>query len=77
MSRTIHYPYGVDCFLDDRGDGRSMRVRWHDVDRVYVISLWRGAECTATFRLPVDQVSSLVTSLSATLAASNDLQGQV
>ena len=74
MSQVVHLPYGTECFSDARGDGRSMRATWHHHEDLVVLSLWRGDECTATFRLPHDQVASLVSALQAGLDAAYDVQ---
>lgn len=74
MSSVVHLPYGAATFADARGDARSLRVRWHHEDDLVVLSLWRGPECTATFRLPVEEVPGLITTLQAGLDASYDEQ---
>ena len=50
-SRGPPSPPGAEFFLDTRGDARSLRVRWHHEDGLVLLSLWRGGECTGTFRL--------------------------
>ena len=60
MAAVSHSPLGAEFFLDTRGDARSLRVRWHDRDGLVLLSLWRGAECTGTFRLSVDEVPTLI-----------------
>ena len=74
MSSVVHLPYGAETYADTRGDGRSMRVRWHTEDDLVVLSLWRGPECTATFRLDAHQVHALIATLQAGLDASYDVQ---
>lgn len=49
-----------EVFLDARGDGRALRVTWHDRAGIMVLSLWRGQVCAATFRLAADEVPALV-----------------
>ena len=58
-------PVGAEFFLDASGDARSLRVRWHREEALVVLSLWRGRECTGTFRLAVDEVPVLVDALRA------------
>lgn len=74
MSSVVHLPYGAETYPDARGDARAMRVRWHHEDDLVVLSLWRGRECTATFRLDVHEVPALITTLQAGLDASYDVQ---
>lgn len=75
LSSVSPVPQGAEFFLDPRGDARSLRVRWHQADGLVVLSLWRGGECTGTFRLPVEDVPTLITALRAGLdAAYDDLQ---
>jgi hypothetical protein len=70
-------PPGAEHFLDPRGDARSLRVRWHHSDGLVVLSLWRGSECTGTFRLPVDEVPTLIEALRAGLDAAYEDVRQV
>jgi hypothetical protein len=72
MSAVTPSPSGAEFFLDTRGDSRSLRVRWHHRDGLVVLSLWRGSECTGTFRLPIDEVPALIDLLRAGLDAAYD-----
>ena len=60
-------PRQGETFLDPRGGARSLRVRWHHEADLVVLSLWRGAECTGTFRLPSAEVPALIEVLQAGL----------
>lgn len=71
MTATAPAPAGAEYFLDVRGDARSMRVRWHDAAGIAVISLWRGAECTGTFRLAADDVPAFLEALRVRVDSSN------
>ena len=48
-------------------------MRWHHHDGLVLLSLWRGGECTGTFRLAVDEVPTLIEALQAGLDAAYDL----
>jgi len=48
---------------DARGGGRTLRVSWHHEDDLVVLSLWDGARCTGSVRLPVGDVPALVEAL--------------
>jgi hypothetical protein len=50
-------------FLDARGGDRAMRLTWHQAADVVVLSLWRGPDCTGTFRLPSADVESFIDAL--------------
>jgi hypothetical protein len=66
---------GAEFFLDSRGGTRSLRVRWHHDDGLVVLSLWRGPECTGTFRLAIDEVPMLIQALRTGLDATYDAVG--
>ena len=72
MAAISHSPQGAEFFLDTRGDARSLRVRWHHRDGLVLLSLWRGSECTGTFRLPIDDVPTLIDALRAGLDSAYD-----
>lgn len=72
MTAVAPLPLGAEFFLDARGDARSLRVRWHHDDGLVVLSLWRGGECTGTFRLAVEEVPILVEALRSGLDATYD-----
>ncbi|MET0839002.1 MAG: hypothetical protein ABWY19_09500 [Marmoricola sp.] len=69
MTAVAPAPLGAEFFLDARGGARSLRVRWHREAGLVVLSLWRGPECTGTFRLAVDEVPVLIEALRAGLDA--------
>jgi hypothetical protein len=65
MAEVLPFPRLGELFLDARGSDRTMRVSLHPERRVAVISLWAGATCRATFRLPLDEATRLVEVLGA------------
>ncbi len=60
---TTPLPATGEVFVDQRGDGRSLRVAWHGTDAVVVLSLWRDDACTATFRMPAADLPALLRAL--------------
>ena len=72
MNPVTPLPAAGDVLLDARGPGRALRVSWHDEAGVVVLSVWSGDTCTATFRLPVEDVPQLVNVLCSGLARSYD-----
>ena len=72
MATARPLPATGEVFLDARGDARSLRVRWHRQDGLVVLSLWRGPECTGTFRLAIDEVPTLIEALRSGLDAAYD-----
>jgi hypothetical protein len=69
MTIVAPAPLGAEFFLDARGGSRSLRVRWHREEGLVVLSLWRGPECTGTFRLEIEEVPVLIEALRAGLDA--------
>ena len=64
MGSVVPLPKSGDVFVDERDDGRTMRVSRHDEHDVIVVSFWAGKQCRASFRLPLDEVDRLVDALS-------------
>ena len=63
MTAVSPVPDGVEYFLDTRGAERALRIRWHDEADVVVLSMWRGPECVASFRLAVEEVPDVLAAL--------------
>nr|BFE81221.1 hypothetical protein GCM10020093_038220 [Planobispora longispora] len=61
MSEVVPLPSFGEVFFDERGQKRVLRVTWHE--GTLVLSLWRGEMCTASFRMPMDDVARLVDTL--------------
>jgi hypothetical protein len=54
----------AEFFVDERGNGRTMRVSRHPDRGVAVISIWTGGICRASFRLPLDEIDRVAEVLS-------------
>ena len=63
LATTPALPTQGEVFDDVRGEGRTLRVSWHGVDGVVVLSMWRQSECTGSFRLPVSDLPDLLRAL--------------
>ena len=61
-------PHRRDILLDQRGEGRALRVTWHHEASVVVVSVWRQDRCTGTVRLAAEDVPALVAILTDGLA---------
>ena len=61
-------PHRRDILLDQRGEGRALRVTWHHEASVVVVSIWREDRCTGTVRLAAEAVPALVAVLAEGLA---------
>jgi hypothetical protein len=72
MRSATPLPASGDAFLDARGGGRALRVSWHPEAGVVVLSVWRGRECVASFRLAAEDVPALVDVLRTGLDAAYD-----
>ncbi|MEV5407719.1 hypothetical protein AB0K60_02615 [Thermopolyspora sp. NPDC052614] len=61
MSEVVPLPSFGEVFFDARGQERVLRVTWHE--GTLVLSLWRGEMCTASFRMPFQDVERLLDTL--------------
>ncbi|TMR96706.1 hypothetical protein [Nonomuraea basaltis] len=61
MSEVVPLPSFGEVFFDARGQERCLRVTWHE--GTLVLSLWRGEMCTASFRMPMEDVGRLLDTL--------------
>ncbi len=59
-SAVTPLPKRGQAFLDARDSDRSLRVSWRPADGVFVISIWSGAGCLATFHLDQASLSSFL-----------------
>ncbi|GAA1967961.1 hypothetical protein GCM10009798_30410 [Nocardioides panacihumi] len=58
---------------DARGDGRALRVTWHDEVGVVVLSVWRDNVCTTTVRLTPADAVDLIEVLAAGMPREHDV----
>jgi hypothetical protein len=72
MDPVPQVPRQGAIYLDARGDGRALRLTWHDERDLVVLSLWRDNVCVGTFRLTIDEVPDLVDALRGGLARAYD-----
>jgi hypothetical protein len=72
MGELLPMPRAGDVFADVRSRDRTMRVSWHaeaGEAGQFVVSLWTGRECRASFRLPAADVPRLIETLTEALPA--------
>jgi hypothetical protein len=67
MSSRRPRPIAGAVLGDARGDGRALRVTWHDEVGVVVLSVWRDNVCAATVRLAPAEALDLIHTLAAGL----------
>ena len=67
-ARVLALPASGALIPDSRGEGRWMRVTWHDEADVVVLSLWRDRSCVGTLRVERHEVPGLVSALVEGLA---------
>jgi hypothetical protein len=72
---VLELPSHGHLFADARGDGRWMRLTWHEEAGLVVLSLWRQTTCVGTLRLEREQVPALVNALVAGLAGASERAG--
>jgi hypothetical protein len=68
MTAVSVLPVAGAVFEDVRDDGRSLRVSWHPVDGICVLSMWRDARCVASFQLARMDAADLIHELVQGLA---------
>jgi hypothetical protein len=69
MAQVFAFPHSGDVFCDPRGSNRALRVSWHPVDGLVVLSIWRDDRCVASARVATADVPALVQVLVEGLAA--------
>jgi hypothetical protein len=67
MSGVTPLPRTGEVFFDARGDERALRLSWHPDSGVMVLSIWNRGTCTATFRLPAEEVAGFIEAMSMSL----------
>jgi hypothetical protein len=75
MSEVVPLPSFGEVFFDARGQERCLRVTWHE--GTLVLSLWRGEMCTASFRMPMEDVGRLLDTLDEGYAEATGEQAAV
>ncbi|HEV7191725.1 MAG TPA: hypothetical protein VGN35_00865 [Jatrophihabitantaceae bacterium] len=68
MSTPVVLRAATNVFRDRRNDGRALRVTWHPVDDVFVLSTWRGEICASTFQINRSDVPDLLVAFARGLA---------
>jgi hypothetical protein len=63
MSSVSVLPVAGEVFEDARDDGRFLRVSWHPADGMCVLSIWRDAQCVASFQLARAAAADLINEL--------------
>ncbi len=64
----LRLPRRRDIVLDERGEGRALRVTWHHEASVVVLSVRRQDRCSGTVRVAAEDVPALVAALTRGLA---------
>jgi hypothetical protein len=64
----LRLPRRRGVVLDERGEGRALRVTWHHEASVVVVSVWREDRCAGTVRVAAEDVPALVAMLTEGLA---------
>lgn len=72
MSSRRPRPTAGAVLGDARGDGRALRVTWHEEVGVVVLSVWRDNVCTTTVRLAPAEAVDLIEALAAGLPREHD-----
>ena len=63
MANVSVLPVVGDVLFDARDGGRSLRISWHPVDDLCVLSIWRDGQCAATFQLARSETPTLINEL--------------
>ena len=69
----VAFPVRGEVFLDQRGEGRALRLAWHTEADIVVLSLWQADRCSGSFRLALDDVPKFVAALVEGLGAAANL----
>ena len=77
MGEVVAFPRRGTVLPDVRGEGRVLRVSWHQDEGVFVLSTWRADECVSSVRLAAADALELISSLSGALAAAESAARQL
>ena len=76
MTTPVRLSRRRDIVLDQRGEGRALRVTWHHDTGIAVVSVWRQDRCVGTVRVAAQDVPGLVAVLTEGLAEGYATSGQ-
>ncbi len=68
MSAPVVVRPHSSLYRDRRDAGRALRVTWHPIEDLFVLSTWHGGLCAATVQLSRADVPDLIGALAAGLA---------
>jgi hypothetical protein len=69
MAEVTPFPKVGTIFVDRRDPSRSLRLSWHPELSLFVLSVWRGEVCLASFQLMPADAARLVGEVTDVLAA--------
>ncbi len=64
----LRLPRRRGIVLDERGEGRALRVTWHHEASVAVVSVWRDDRCAGTVHVAAEDVPTLIAVLTEGLS---------
>lgn len=76
MTEIAPLPAAGAVFFDERDDGRTLRLSWHEDTATFVVSLWRGNSCVGSCRLAAADAPRFIHSMTTALAANAGAHAQ-
>ncbi len=70
VTRITPLPARGEVFFDSRDADKSCRVSWHPTEDAFILSIWRGGQCAATFELTRAEAPAFLNAFVTQLAES-------
>jgi hypothetical protein len=75
-SNLTPLPINGEVFFDARDSDKTCRISWHPDQGAFLVSIWRGGTCAATFQLPRADIAGFLGAFITQLSRPDGLEAQ-